>query len=628
MDPFVGRRTELAALRARLDDARQGRPWVVAVQGPAGIGKTALLGQFLAEAKGAGASPRPASEERTAPGSRPSHADAAGERAVTVLRGSGEESESLLDYGVLGQLARSAGPAGAALLAVTERSSAPEPILAGTCLLELLGELESAGLVVLVVDDLHWADRPSVRALVFAVRRLVADQVLVVLATRDDVSTELPESLRRVVSGHHGDVVRLAGLDEGDLRELAERLGIAALPARAARRLRDGTRGNPLHARAVLDEVAGLDEAPDGWGHQRRPLPAPRSFRRLVGDRYAACADDTRRLVDAAAVLGMRSPLPLAASVGEVGEPVQAVDEAVARGLLIAETAAHPWALAFPHPLVRSAVHDALGPARGRALHLAAAELVEGEVAVLHHRVAAAPALDGALADDLEAFARRAAAGQQWQSATRHLVESARLCPDRDEGRRRLLVALSWMLQAGDAASAAAFADELRALPAGPLRDSVLGTLAMARDDPVGAEEMYDSAWKQCGGSRSGGDGDDGDDGEVAATIALQCAVHHFGRLEGAATVDWSLRAVDLAGPESPVGRRARTYLAHGLAYSGRTAEAFAALDGAQGEATDPEVAWLQPRSARGLLRMVEDDLDGARADFHAVATRPTSSAC
>ena len=596
MDPFVGRRRELAALRARLGDARQGRPWVVAVQGPAGIGKTALLGQFLA--------------------------DAAGEPAFTVLRGSGEESESLLDYGVLGQLARSAGPAGAALLAVTERSSAPEPIFAGTCLLELLGELESAGPVVLVVDDLHWADRPSVRALVFAVRRLVADQVLVVLATRDDASTELPESLRRVVSGHHGDVVRLTGLDEGDLRELAERLGIAALPARAARRLRDGTRGNPLHIRAVLDEVAGLDdvagldEVPDGWGDQRRPLPAPRSFRLLVGDRYAACADDTRRLVDAAAVLGMRSPLPLAASVGEVGEPVQAVDEAVARGLLIAETAAHPWALAFPHPLVRSAVHDALGPARGRALHLAAAALVEGEVAVLHHRVAAAPALDGALADDLEAFARRAAAGQQWQSATRHLVESARLCPDRDEGRRRLLVALSWMLQAGDAASAAAFTDELRALPAGPLRDSLLGTLAMARDDPAGAEEMYDSAWKQCGGIRSGGDGD------VAATIALQSAVHHFGRLEGAATVDWSRRAVDLAGPESPVGRRARTYLAHGLAYSGRTAEAFAALDGAQGDVTDPEVAWLQPRSARGLLRMVEDDLDGARADFHAVATR------
>ena len=52
MDPFVGRRRELAALRARLGDARQGRPWVVAVQGPAGIGKTALLGQFLRRRRG------------------------------------------------------------------------------------------------------------------------------------------------------------------------------------------------------------------------------------------------------------------------------------------------------------------------------------------------------------------------------------------------------------------------------------------------------------------------------------------------------------------------------------------------------------------------------------------------
>ena len=480
----------------------------------------------------------------------------------------------------------------------------------------------AAGPVVLVVDDLHWADRPSVRALVFAVRRLVADQVLVVLATRDDAGTELPESLRRVVSGHHGDVVRLTGLDEGDLRELAERLGIAALPARAARRLRDGTRGNPLHVRAVLDESPVSTTSP---GSTRFRTGGGTSGGRSRRRGRSACwsATATRRVPTTPA--GSSTPPPSWACARRCRSR-----RASARSANRCRPSTRPWPAAcwsrrprrtrgrWPSRTRWCAPPSTTpsGLPGARALHLAAAALVEGEVAVLHHRVAAAPALDGALADDLEAFARRAAAGQQWQSATRHLVESARLCPDRDEGRRRLLVALSWMLQAGDAASAAAFTDELRALPAGPLRDSVLGTLAMARDDPAGAEEMYDSAWKQCGGIRSGGDGD------VAATIALQSAVHHFGRLEGAATVDWSRRAVDLAGPESPVGRRARTYLAHGLAYSGRTAEAFAALDGAQGDATDPEVAWLQPRSARGLLRMVEDDLDGARADFHAVATR------
>jgi DNA-binding CsgD family transcriptional regulator/predicted nucleic acid-binding protein len=586
MESFVGRRRELGVLDARLREAGRGQPRVVQVQGPAGIGKTSLLDQFIAEAGGA-------ADGRAAP--------------ITVLRASGEEAETLLAYGVLDQLARSAGPAGEALREATAHAT-PDPIFAGTRLLELLGEAESSGPVLLVVDDLHWADQPSVRAVVFALRRLVADPVLALLAVRDDAVAALPDSLRRVVSGYQGAVVRLPGLDERDLGELATALGIASFPARAARRLREGTRGNPLHARAVLDEFAA-----DAWDDRRQPLPSPRSFRLLVGDRYAACADDTRRLVDATAVLGVRSSLPLAATVGDVAAPVPAADEAVRRGLLVAETARHPWVVVFPHPLVRSAVYDVLGPARRAALHRAAAAVVEDEVAVLHHRVAAAAAPDGVLADDLEAFAHRAVAGQQWQSAAWHLVESGRLCPDREEGRHRLLVALSWMVQAGDAASAATLADDLRAMPSGPLRDSVLGSLAMARDDPAGAEDLFESAWKRCDAST---------DPEVAGTIALQSAVHRFGRLDGAGTVEWCSRALELAGPGGAVARTARTYLAHGLGYAGRTPEAFAAVVSAEGDPADPEVDWLQPRSARGILRLVEDDLDGARSDFAAVATR------
>src|SRR5687767_5761787 len=90
MHGFVGRESELAALRSRLAAARAGEPQIVEIQGPPGIGKTALLTRFLAD---------------PGPGVPP-----------VVLRASGEETEILLPYGVIDQLARSAGPAGDSLL--------------------------------------------------------------------------------------------------------------------------------------------------------------------------------------------------------------------------------------------------------------------------------------------------------------------------------------------------------------------------------------------------------------------------------------------------------------------------------------------------------------------------------
>ena len=90
MPPFVGRQPELAVLRARLTAALAGQPQVVRIEGPAGIGKTALIEHFLRDP---GVSPAP-----------------------VVVRASGEDTESLLAYGVVEQLARAAGASGAALL--------------------------------------------------------------------------------------------------------------------------------------------------------------------------------------------------------------------------------------------------------------------------------------------------------------------------------------------------------------------------------------------------------------------------------------------------------------------------------------------------------------------------------
>jgi DNA-binding CsgD family transcriptional regulator/tetratricopeptide (TPR) repeat protein len=582
MHAFVGRQPELAALRARLAVVRGGVPQIVELEGPPGIGKTALIAQFLAE-----------------PGSRP---------PPVVLSASGEDTETLLAYGVIDQLGRSAGRAGAALvgLAAPGVATVEDPIVVGSRLLEVLDALEAQGPVVLAVDDVHWVDQPSLRALVFALRRLVADPVLVVLAVRDTAGAAMPESLSRLVSGPAGSRLRLRGLDEQDLGDLADAMGLGELPGGAVARLRSGTRGNPLYARALLEEFA-----PSDWGSGEEPLPSPRSFRRLVRQRYDGCSADTRRLVDAAAVLGPHCPLPLAAALAAVRDPLSAVDEAAGRDLLLASTGQLPWTLSFPHPLVRSAMHDALGPARRTALHTAAAALVGDQAAALRHRVSAASARDAALSADLARFAEHEAHRQAWPSAAAHLVEAARLARDPEDEQRMLLGAVSWLLQTGDAADAAPFAETVRSFPGSPLRDSVLGSLAMARGEPAAAEAALRSAWERCGPDT---------DPEVMAGVALQYAVHRYGRLDAAGGVQWCRRALERTAPGTVVRQTAQTYLAHSLAYSGRTAEAFEATAGADGHASDGGFGWLQPRSARGMLRLVQGDLAGARGDLRAVA--------
>src|SRR4051794_19898729 len=539
MHGFVGRRGELGMLRARLAAARTGAPQVVEIQGPPGIGKTALVTAFLDE-----------------PG---------GDVPPLVLRAGGEETENLLAYGVLDQLARSAGPAGVGVVVpgVPASGVLDDAVTVGSRLLELIGSLEAAAPVVMVIDDVHWVDQPSLKALVFALRRLVADPILVLLTVREAEATDLPESLRRIVTGAGDGVLRLRGLDERDLTDLAEALGLGRLPSGAAERLRSGTEGNPLYARALLEEFP-----PDEWDPGHAPLRSPRSFRRLVERRYGECREETRRLLDAAAVLGPHSSLTLVARLGDVADPLAAVDEAAGRDLLVPSIGELPWRLSFPHPLVRSALHDALGPGRRAALHTAAAVLVDDEAVSLRHRVAAAPVRDAVLSADLARFAQREALRQAWPSAAAHLVEAARMAPDPVDEQRMILRAVGWLLQTGDAATAETFAGSIRGLPASPQRDSVLGSLAMARREPAAAEALFSSAWKQCGS---------GTDAEVVAGIALQYGVHRYGRLDAAGGVEWCCRAIESSVVGSATRQTARTYLAHSLAYSGRMAEAFAA---------------------------------------------------
>jgi DNA-binding CsgD family transcriptional regulator len=570
MAPFVGRLRELTLLRDQLDEARGGHPRLVLIEGPPGIGKTSLVNSLLFE--------------------RPE---------VQLIRASGEESEALLAYGVIDQLLRFAAASGAHREAPTLPSV--DHLKVGAELLELIGNLqeEEERPVVIVVDDLHWADQPSQKALLFALRRQLADRVLVLFVARREELHRLPEGLIHFINSGGGITLQLDGLEASDLQELAELKGVRPFSIRAAQHLQHHTLGNPLHARALLDEVQA-----DAWSNPELSLPAPRSFGRLVLGRLGRLPDEAQRLVMAASVLGRRSLLDTAANLARVSDSLQALEEAQ-RADLLQEAVTPSGMVEFPHPLIRAAVYHDLGAADRAALHLRAASLVEDQASALQHRVAAAVRADSRLAAELADFARGETGRGAWASAAARLLSASRLSP-RAERERLLLEAVNWMLFSGNLTEAGEYSEEIARFVPSARRDSVLGQLALQRGLPREAGPLLQSAWQLCDASA---------EPEFAASVALQNAVHMLAQIRGAEGAEWARRALELsATPGNPIAYRGLGLLSLTLAYAGQPAQARAALDSIRlpGEVGANDWALL----IRGLLAMVEDDLPGALSDL------------
>ena len=209
-----------------------GYPQVVHLEGEAGSGKSTLLSQFLGAVSNA-----------------------------VILQVSGDEEEMLLSYGVVDQVEPGAS---------TEPGA--DPMAIGVTLLEMLDRLQSGGqVVVLSIDDLQWVDRPSARAVLFALRRLRADKVLTIISSRVGGSAD-PGWSRFLGGDSRVTQIRLGGFQPNDLMELASALGLGSLTRRGASRLAAHTEGNALHCRALLDEIGVVALNGEGGG-----LPAPAS---------------------------------------------------------------------------------------------------------------------------------------------------------------------------------------------------------------------------------------------------------------------------------------------------------------------------------------------------------------
>ncbi|MFF8847925.1 AAA family ATPase [Streptomyces sp. NPDC015127] len=577
---LIGRAGEIAALARPISAARSGRPELILVEGPAGIGKTALVEHVLAH-----------------------HATDAG-----VLRVAGVSWEPGLPLGIAEQLVHGNG-SGATLPDPT----APEAVLDTSRLLHRQwAARQEREPVIVVVDDAHWADVESLRAIRSALRRMSTGRVLVVLVARDEPyevpgrPTELPASVLAVqdfLDGCRDNAVRPEPLTPPDVRALAREATGLALDLHAARHLCRHTRGNPRHAIQLLNELPR-----ETWQDWRPELPAPARYATAVHHRLARCGEAARALVEACSVLGEDASLTDAAALAGLDAPLPAVDEARAAGLLTVTLDPGRPQLTFAHPLARAAVLSGIDLTRRAALHTRAAAITEDRGRQLIHRVAATTTADENLADELDRYAAERASAGEWSQVADTLVRASRLSTGRSTREDRLLRAVDAMVGAGDVPQAAAFAAELESFPASTLRDVVLGYLALMRGRPAEAETFLADAEERCDPRRQP---------ELMAMICQRRVLHALGRWDGPDLVTWARRALELAKADDPSGIESEAVLGLGLAMSGRPDEALAAYEAAA--ASFPRGAQPQRfQLGRGWVDLAMDRPEAARRRLEA----------
>jgi DNA-binding CsgD family transcriptional regulator len=428
---LVGREADCTRIDELLDRARRGRSGALLIRGEAGLGKTALLDYAADRADG-----------------------------MTVVRAIGVEYEAELPFSGLLELLRplldhldeipaQQAEALRSALGLCE-PRAHDRFTIGAATLSLLAAAAEANPLLVVVDDAQWVDVATCDALIFAVKRLVADSAAVLFAVRDGEE--------RTFDAPALEPLQLRGLEPEDAERLLADAGTNVAPE-VVRRLCLATDGNPLALLEVTsalrpEQLAGQEALPD-------PVPAGPTLERAFAWRAEGLSADARRALVVAAVSLSDDVETIAEALASLGVDRAAFEPAEDAGLLVLAEGR----VSFRHPLVRSAIFHAAPPSERRAAHRALAEALRAGLdaeRLAWHLAGAAIGVDEEAANALEAAARQAQERSSYAAAAAAFERAAGLTADEDARPRRLFAA-------ADAALRAGAADDALALLAEPL---------------------------------------------------------------------------------------------------------------------------------------------------------------
>src|SRR5689334_17328237 len=456
---LVGRRLAIDALRSAVDAALRGAGGVVLLAGEAGMGKTALAADAVAYAKtrGAAAVWGTCWEGDGAPGFWP---------WIQVVRAlvpeGGDEGEAVLAEltGVTEERGGGLGDESAIRFRTYDLTAT------------YLRSRAAQGPLVVILDDLHWADVSSLRLLVFLARQLHDAAALVIGTYRDVEMTAGDHPARPLLAELAGqaELIRLTGLAADEVGQLIEKVCGEPPQAPLIRAVHDRTAGNPFFAQQIARLLAAQGVPLD------RALVT--GIPPVVGDvlarRLARLPGTVVDLLAVASVVGRRFPVAMVAAIA--GAPaelaVPLADSAVRAAVLEQDEPGH---LRFSHDLFRDVLYGGLPAARRSALHLSVAGLLEqrtGAAAtaaeIAYHRSVAWPLGDrdrGVTA--LIGAAREATARTAFDEAAAHLGRAIEIAGG------AMAVDLMVLCEYGDALRRAGYGEDAQA--------TLLGAAARAR---------------------------------------------------------------------------------------------------------------------------------------------------